>query len=1202
MLQQVRMLILVGYVLLVVLMIVVASPIVHAQCLSYVPADTTNALTAISFADSLHGVAVGGVEFQSPPRSALYTKDGGITWKRGERWGTRLQGVEMIDTSFACAVGFGGFIIKTTNGGATWTEKQGWAYPNYGFSGVSFYNSQLGITVGRYSASPGWPASALHSIVLKSTDAGEHWSRISAIPRRQVHDVAILDSLTVIAASDSGILRSSDGGITWQSSIQNSIATLYSLSFVDRFRGWAAGSGLVMRTTDGGITWMATLVFSNNQPTDVSFQDSLHGMKVEGSALSYTVDGGVTWTVSNYPHLTFKGIQYASPGRAYAVGHVTSPWPFDGSVFVFRQNEACPSRDVSSLFPPMNALSVGLHQNPLAPRSLRFEWSFPPTADITQSRFQLSMDSSFTGDVVADALIPVNGSMLNRSFVVSNLRSKTTYYWRIALKLMDGTFTNWSESWRFVTAGGAIDGSAFVDINRDGIQNQSEPRLTGMAVDIFGDARATVYTDAAGAFSFGGLDSGQYLLQLQSQLPALWASSVPKGGSYTVVLGRDDTSSGNIFGRFFPWNSVHGTVFEDLNENGVQDTDEPGLAQWAVRVSGDANDSVLTDENGNYQFLQLPLGTMTFTSVVQSSWEQINPQRGAERTSIFYSYNQVQTGSDFSMHRISKRVKLSLFVKDSTSFARRDIWWGIRSGTTFGIWGADPMASRADFSEGEFEIPPQTFGFFDARFIAPRPSWQFGYGGWTDMRDFRAVAQVDTYKVSFRPGYFFGGDYPFTLTWSSDAVALSYNGQVSLVDRYGNVTDMKANQSLLVNDQSINSLLLITNGPNIPASYLQQWRLISLPRDVPDARRSLLFPSASSRAFSFSPSMGYQARDTLQTRNGYWLRYSSALDSLRWTMGTVRSLDTVNVESGWNLIGTLSVPVDVSTIQSTPTGLVVGSFFGYGGTYAPQDSLEPGQGYWVKCSQAGKLILSSGSEELRPVKVSMAERLSGMNRLIVRDAAGHEQILYFGRTDSANDGSLYELPPVPPDGAFDVRFSSNTMLELVGEGVPRECPLVLSSVSYPVTIRWEKNIHGLRVRLSIDGRDVEMANDGSVEVHQATLSLVLKLAITSIIPKEFALDQNYPNPFNPATTISYQLPFDSRVKLRIYNVLGQEVQLLVDQVQEAGYKSVEWNARQSDDGQGTASASGIYFYRLDATNLAGHDKSFTHVRKMVLLK
>jgi hypothetical protein len=89
------------------------------------------------------------------------------------------------------------------------------------------------------------------------------------------------------------------------------------------------------------------------------------------------------------------------------------------------------------------------------------------------------------------------------------------------------------------------------------------------------------------------------------------------------------------------------------------------------------------------------------------------------------------------------------------------------------------------------------------------------------------------------------------------------------------------------------------------------------------------------------------------------------------------------------------------------------------------------------------------------------------------------------------------------------------------------------------------------------------------------------------LPSEFTLDQNYPNPFNPVTTITYTLPRESHVRLSIYNVLGQEVWILVDEFEQPGYKSLQFDANKL--------SSGLYFYRI----VAG---TFTDVKKMMLLK
>jgi hypothetical protein len=88
-------------------------------------------------------------------------------------------------------------------------------------------------------------------------------------------------------------------------------------------------------------------------------------------------------------------------------------------------------------------------------------------------------------------------------------------------------------------------------------------------------------------------------------------------------------------------------------------------------------------------------------------------------------------------------------------------------------------------------------------------------------------------------------------------------------------------------------------------------------------------------------------------------------------------------------------------------------------------------------------------------------------------------------------------------------------------------------------------------------------------------------------PKLPFLEQNYPNPFNPSTTISYQLPTQGYVKLKVFDVLGQEVTTLVNAEQPAGYKAVIWDAVNV--------SNGIYFYRLQAG-------SYTETRKLVILR
>jgi len=103
------------------------------------------------------------------------------------------------------------------------------------------------------------------------------------------------------------------------------------------------------------------------------------------------------------------------------------------------------------------------------------------------------------------------------------------------------------------------------------------------------------------------------------------------------------------------------------------------------------------------------------------------------------------------------------------------------------------------------------------------------------------------------------------------------------------------------------------------------------------------------------------------------------------------------------------------------------------------------------------------------------------------------------------------------------------------------------------------------------------------------------MTVYETIPKSYALYQNFPNPFNPKTTIRYQLPVDSKVKLEIYNILGEKVITLVNEDQQAGYYSKVWDINRIH-----TYASGVYIYRI---SVSGKDNTrYVKSKKMMLLK
>ncbi len=179
----------------------------------------------------------------------------------------------------------------------------------------------------------------------------------------------------------------------------------------------------------------------------------------------------------------------------------------------------------------------------------------------------------------------------------------------------------------------------------------------------------------------------------------------------------------------------------------------------------------------------------------------------------------------------------------------------------------------------------------------------------------------------------------------------------------------------------------------LPVMVNLNWNMISLPCMVVDARKTTLFPLATSDAFAYDNQ--YIVEDTLKSGIGYWLKFAAS-DTVM-IPGVSLESDTIDVIEGWNMIGSISEPIAVTAITSEPPGLVTSQFFSYEGAYVAADSIRPGKGYWVKATEAGQIIM----------------KLSG--------SANPKNVI--------NIVAGTELPPPPPTGEIESRTVNGQPLE-----------------------------------------------------------------------------------------------------------------------------------------------------------------------------
>ena len=404
---------------------------------------------------------------------------------------------------------------------------------------------------------------------------------------------------------------------------------------------------------------------------------------------------------------------------------------------------------------------------------------------------------------------------------------------------------------------------------------------------------------------------------------------------------------------------------------------------------------------------------------------------------------------------------------------------------------------------------------------------------------------------------------------------------------FAELTDQNVAANLLEN--AVNYLLTSEeNTQTFSMSLENSWNLMSLPMTMDDSNYQTLFPNAIQAPFYFDGS--YQQSDDLIPGKGYWLR-NGATESLPITGLPLESFE-VQLDEGWNLVGSAFCDVPIGNIED-PGNIVIQPIYEFDGTYQTATQISTGKGYWIRASEAGNIIIACAG----PAKIAPVAQLdlSGESRIAIADANGNGQSLYFNVAAlSDKNATEMRMPPLPPAGLFDARFSGD-YLAISGA----EAQIELQASAWPLAVRAENLpvVSGEQFVLR------EMLGTTVVAEHpvQEGMEIVLtnpavkRLAfgkITANLPTQFALEQNYPNPFNPTTEIRYALPQRSDVQLVIFNALGQQIRTLVSRTQDAGFHEIMWDGKDSN---GQSVASGIYLYRIAAGN-------FSAVRKMILMK
>ncbi|MGE5438673.1 MAG: T9SS type A sorting domain-containing protein [Bacteroidota bacterium] len=416
--------------------------------------------------------------------------------------------------------------------------------------------------------------------------------------------------------------------------------------------------------------------------------------------------------------------------------------------------------------------------------------------------------------------------------------------------------------------------------------------------------------------------------------------------------------------------------------------------------------------------------------------------------------------------------------------------------------------------------------------------------------------------------------------------------------------------------------------PKVSSSY----RMLSLPGDI-NIPLSQIFTDAgehkknwnafydNGKAENYLIEYDNSTAFTFRPGNAFWVVSKNALNvSAQVNPVTTDGLGMYEIplHSGWNLISnpfTSEVSwASVKLANQLPANSLI---YSWNGSWSNPASMSPYEGYYfnntnnltslkltenipvgISASRLNKKALYNPDKYIKGCLYSEGKELSPFYISIDKKAReGFDDLDYFTPPSDFSDECIYILNNNLKTDYKHLLIDSRPE---ISKGQAYD--LVLKNTfKRPCEIRFEglENFAGYEVFLSdnYSKRFYNLRDNPSVRIEPEAGKQELSLIIgtgsfieekkSDLLPKDFALFQNYPNPFNPYTIISYELPEESSVELKVFDVLGKEVVTLVDAVEIPGRHEVKFEAGRLP--------SGTYFYTLRSGR-------FTKTEKMVVLK
>ncbi|MCX6140899.1 MAG: T9SS type A sorting domain-containing protein [Candidatus Kapabacteria bacterium] len=510
-----------------------------------------------------------------------------------------------------------------------------------------------------------------------------------------------------------------------------------------------------------------------------------------------------------------------------------------------------------------------------------------------------------------------------------------------------------------------------------------------------------------------------------------------------------------------------------------------------------------------------------------------------------------------------------------------------RTFITFGVGNRATDLVDTLFGETVYTTPVNSFG---ARWYPKDKTgadiYQYGLGDlWTATaqrpkgasRDIRSIYTDTTilYTCKFNAGS--NLNYPVVVAWNTDEFTPGsqlfirdiLNGTRFNVDmRQGTVVG-GTRQSFTIRDADIDAFVIEYTLPLVAQFPVinKGWNLLSVPVNPSSSYWKDVFKNALNIPIRFAQN-SYQTNETnLAPGVGYFVKYSEQVD--KTVAGSrIRNINDqsypTRVYEGWNTIGSLSSPTSTQNVSLLPFGTgafpaIIGDIYGYvtNRGYQAVTEIQPGLGYWMKMSGQAYLAMCCGTLGKSGVNFSGVRETVKANamRVTISDNAENVGDVFVAQQGSLETRNVFELPPLPPNNLFDVRFSDQTYIN------DEASPLIqLQGATFPITVTVNNPGRSYVVTNPISGAVLGTLVSGRNNTITITDSRTPYLRLLGQDADVTALTVSVsPNPTSTTGMVNVTVPQAGRVTVGVYDAVGQLVATVVDEEKTAGIYGFDLN-------------------------------------------